>query len=114
MARGITESGYIVTRWTVRPDARRDHDVAVEALLRHTADVHPRITGTVCLRCGWDEYLHIAHIGSLATLEEIQRIEETPECDDVWEDVRRYMVPGTMSITFWSEVGREHWKPLGG
>lgn len=112
MTRGITGSGFIVTRWKVKPEARRAHDWAVRELLHHTKIHHPGVTGLMCLRRNWDEYLHIAHIGSFSNLERISREEETPECEQVWENIRHHMVPGTMEIDFWAEVNPELWKPV--
>ena len=112
MARGITNPGFIITQWKVGPEARLEHDKAVEALMIHTEKTHPRVRGNMCLRYGLDEFIHIAYVGSLSKIEEIARLEETPECEAVWEAVRRHMVPGSMTTNFWSDVAASHWKPF--
>jgi hypothetical protein len=110
-------SVYWVAMWSVRPDAVSAHDnEALPALLEHVRHKHPRILSVRTWQIMWGSEparpgrIWMEEFASLTSIDEVDTIEKTPDCTEVWDRIHALEVPGTFRTAIWSDPLRHEWK----
>jgi hypothetical protein len=107
-------SVYLKIQFTAERERVADLEQALGRMATHVKDEHPRVLSTQCLRlhlggAAQPTFVWMEEFASLSSMEEADRIEYTPGCGEVWNDIYRYVVAGTVHQEIWRDAIRESW-----
>ena len=108
-------SVFYVIRWTAIRERLPELEQALARLQDHVRTEHPGIRGARCWRVQWGEeparpgFVWMEELESLTAIEESDRIEATPACEEVWSAIYACAVPGTVTSGLWRDQQRDGW-----
>lgn len=107
-------SVFLKVQFTAQREHITELERALERMAAHVKDQHPRVLSTQChrLRLGGPAlptFVWTEEFASLSSMEEADSVEYRPGCDEVWNDIYRYVVAGTIYQEIWRDAIRERW-----
>lgn len=105
---------FLKIQFTAQRDRVADLEQALGRMAAHVKDEHPRVLSTQCLRLhlggsALPTFVWLEEFDSLSSMEEADRSEYTPGCDEVWNDIYHYVVAGTAHQEIWRDAIRDRW-----
>lgn len=105
---------FLRIQFTAQREHLRDLEQALTTMAAHVQAEHPRVLSTQCLRlrlggASLPTFEWMEEFESLTSMEEAESKEYTPGCDEVWNTIYQYALPGTLHQEIWRDTLREAW-----
>jgi hypothetical protein len=108
-------SVFYVVQWTAIRERLPELQQALTRLQEHVRLEHPSVRSTRSFRVQWGGeparpgFIWMEEFESLTAIDESDRLESTPACDEVWAAVYACAVAGTIMTGLWRSEGQEEW-----
>lgn len=108
-------SVFYVAQWTAARERLPELERAIERLQEHVRHEHPSVRGVRCWRVQWGGeparpgYVWMEEFESLTAIDDSDRTESSPACEEVWSAIYACAVPGSVTTGVWRDQAREGW-----
>jgi hypothetical protein len=108
-------SVFYVVQWTAIRERLPELQQALTRLQEHVRLEHPSVRSARSFRVQWGGeparpgFIWMEEFESLTAIEESERLESTPACDEVWASIYACAVAGTIMTGLWRSEGQEGW-----